>query len=566
MKGINRNLIETGIFKLFSSISTDISDKVNTFFNFKEEELLALSKMESSKNFDKDVKEKILYSKLNNYRDILRFTFRYPDRKTSSFTKSAWRSTYNFNEIVKDEEIFNKLSSGKLSRYVSDPYPALQPPEQLLITMVIPVVDNSGKIISVVYAEIGLFEISYLVNEISIQLTNYSFEHTIEFFVVDSQGRLVFYPSNEREALAQKDMTDLYIVGQHLMSKRMHGTVTFMENNNPMLGSYYPIKELNWGVIIKEPKVNAIRSLYKVSEETEKALIQTENLFRMLFLNVLLWICAVIVIAFLLAVRFSNYITAPLSKLIDLSLAIAKGDFSKRLKIKAKNEFSQLADTFNHMIEQLKIRDKEKKEFLFGTVKCLAKAIDSRDPYTGEHSMRVSEHALAIGEQLGLSKDLLEKVSMAGLLHDVGKIKISDEILQNKTKVSEKDYETLKLHPLYGAEIMDENKYLQDITPGIASHHESYSGGGYPKGLKDEEIPLIGRIIRVADTFDAITSTRPYQKAYTDEYAIDYIARMKGVEFDPDVVEAFLKAYKMGKIVSLNKLNKSSEEEKKGEK
>jgi len=565
MKGINRNLIETGIYKLFSSIATDISDKVSIFFNIKEEELLDIAWIYSSMNFQDEIREKILYSKLNNSKDIMRLAFRTKEGRVSSYSKPDWMSSFRFNEIIKDDKIFGELSANEIERFVSDPYPSLQPPRQLLITIAIPMIDDYGRAVSVIYAEISLIEISYMVNDIALQMGSYSYGHNIDFFVVDGLGRMVFNPAKPEDALSQKDMTHLYVVGQHLLSKRMHGTVTYYENNNPILGAYYPIKDLNWGLIIREPKINATKALYKVGEETEKALIQTENLFRLLYLNVLLWICVIIIIAFFLAIRFSNYITAPLFKLIDLSLTIAKGDFSKRLSIKANNEIHQLCDTFNYMIEQLQIRDREKKEFLFGTVKCLAKAIDSRDPYTGEHSMRVADHAHAIAEEMGLSKDELENVRMAALLHDVGKIKIADDILQNKGKVTDKDYEILKKHPIFGADIMAENKYLKDITPGIATHHESFAGGGYPKGLKYEEIPLIGRIIRVADTFDAITSNRPYQKAYADEYAIEYIEGKKGIEFDPAVVEAFLKAYKKGKIFSLNRTKELCEVDTKGE-
>jgi putative nucleotidyltransferase with HDIG domain len=550
MKEINKSLLETGIYKLFTSISTDISQKIGNFFDTVENHLLDISQID---DFDDSVKGKILDLKLNNSKDIMRIAIKYFDKKITSFSKPEWLSTYKFNEIIKDERIANQLTSGELSRYVSDPYPSLQPPQQLLITMAIPMRSNENSMKSIIYAEISLRDISSKVGSIALQENNYSFGHNINFFVVDGQGRLVFYPLYPDQALQQKDMTNLYIVGQHLLSKRLHGTVTYWINNEPILGAYYLVKDLNWGVIISEPKINATQALYRVGEETEKALIQTEYMFSRLYQNVLVWICSIIIIAFILAIVFARHISNPLSKLIDASLQIADGDFTHRIQIKANNEISQLNDTFNFMAEQLQKRDEERKEFLFGMVKCLAKAIDSRDPYTGEHSTRVSDYARYIAEEFGLDQNQVEQVSMAALLHDVGKLKVKDSILQNKDAITDEEYEIMKNHPIWGSEIMAENKYLKDISPGIACHHESFNGKGYPKGLKDEEIHLFGRIIRVADTFDAITSTRPYQTANSDDYAINYILSEKGKEFDPEVVDAFILAYKKGKIVSFNK-------------
>jgi putative nucleotidyltransferase with HDIG domain len=213
-----------------------------------------------------------------------------------------------------------------------------------------------------------------------------------------------------------------------------------------------------------------------------------------------------------------------------------------------KEIFSILANHAAIAIENARLY-KQLRELFLGTVKSLAEAIDAKSPYTRGHSERVSEYSLMIAKELNLSKEEQETVQIAGLLHDIGKIGIDEEILNKPGKLTEEEYFLIKKHPEIGAEIIQPVSYLQKITPAVKHHQERYDGGGYPDGLRGEEIPFIARILAVADTFDAMTSTRPYREKLNYEDAISEIEKNRGTQFDPEVVDAFLNAYKKRKIV-----------------
>src|SRR5262249_52624609 len=144
-----------------------------------------------------------------------------------------------------------------------------------------------------------------------------------------------------------------------------------------------------------------------------------------------------------------------------------------------------------------------------------------------------------IARQMGFNPQELERLEIAALLHDVGKIGIEDRILRKPTNLTPEEFEVMKTHPDKGASIIQQVAQLADIIPGMRSHHENFDGSGYPQGLKGEDIPMFGRLITVADTFDAMTTDRPYQKAFTLEFALNRIRSMATIKYDPKVVDAF---------------------------
>jgi putative nucleotidyltransferase with HDIG domain len=182
-------------------------------------------------------------------------------------------------------------------------------------------------------------------------------------------------------------------------------------------------------------------------------------------------------------------------------------------------------------------------DLFLGTVRALSSAIDAKDPYTHGHSSRVSKYSVMIAEELGLSKEEVKKVELAALLHDIGKIGIPERILRKEGKLTEEEYEEIKKHPTVGAEILSSISQLKDVIPAIQHHQERYDGKGYPAGLWNDNIPLYARIISVADTFDAMTSDRPYRKHFPEDVALKEIELNKGLQFDPLCVEAFIRAY-----------------------
>jgi len=184
------------------------------------------------------------------------------------------------------------------------------------------------------------------------------------------------------------------------------------------------------------------------------------------------------------------------------------------------------------------------KDFLVG----LANAVEMRDHYTVGHTWRVTNFTLAIARELGWPEDKLEEVRMGVVLHDVGKIAVSDNVLLKASQLTDEEYDQIKVHPERGAELLRDSKFLHPLIPYCLYHHERWDGKGYPYGLAEEDIPVEGRVVAVADTFDALTSNRPYRKGFPAEKGIAIIEEGRGTQFDPDVVDAMVKAWRGGKI------------------
>ena len=190
----------------------------------------------------------------------------------------------------------------------------------------------------------------------------------------------------------------------------------------------------------------------------------------------------------------------------------------------------------------------EIRETFFATAGALAEAIEKRDPYTGGHTKRVVNYSLAAAKYLSLSSNEIEHLKFSAILHDIGKIGIEDRVLRKSGKLDGEEIKIMNMHPALGADIMGHIKQLRDLIPGMMYHHERPDGSGYPDGLKGGEIPIIARIISVADTYDAMTTDRPYRKGLSNQTAIDEIKRYAGSQFDKDVAMAFVKAFEEGEI------------------
>lgn len=186
------------------------------------------------------------------------------------------------------------------------------------------------------------------------------------------------------------------------------------------------------------------------------------------------------------------------------------------------------------------------RETFYGVSMALAEALEKRDYYTGGHANRVSTYCMSIGSKLNLGEKEMESLWLASILHDVGKIGVEDRVLQKSGPLDEEEFAVMSRHSEYGSEILSHIKSHRAVIPGVRGHHEKYDGSGYPDKLKGNEIPLVARIISVADAFDAMTSDRPYRKSLSHRQAFEELVRCKGTQFDPDVVDAFLAANKHG--------------------
>lgn len=183
---------------------------------------------------------------------------------------------------------------------------------------------------------------------------------------------------------------------------------------------------------------------------------------------------------------------------------------------------------------------KDLKELFYKTIKSISCALDAKDPYTHGHSLRVTLYSLILASKLGLTDSALEEIETAGLLHDIGKIGIPQSILCKTSKLTDEEFEIMKDHTGQGAKMIQNVKKLRAVASWLKSHHERWDGRGYPCGLKGTEIPFFARVIALADTYDAMTSTRPYRKALPHEVAIQEIKRCSGVQFDPELAEIFV--------------------------
>ena len=257
----------------------------------------------------------------------------------------------------------------------------------------------------------------------------------------------------------------------------------------------------------------------------------------------------------LIGLFFANKLTHPVRELASGAHRIAFGDFSKRISVTSRTELGDLGNSFNLMTDQiekfigdLQRSSEENRQLFIGTVKALAAAIDGKDPYTRGHSERVSRFSMAIAQRLGLSDEETEQIRISALLHDVGKIAIDDKILKKPAALTDDEYEIMKGHPQKGYKIMSQIPAMKEFLPGMYMHHEMVNGMGYPQGLKGDEIPLMGKIVAVADTFDAMTTDRPYQKAMKFEDALARIESFVGTRYDPAVVAAFSEACHEGQI------------------
>lgn len=190
--------------------------------------------------------------------------------------------------------------------------------------------------------------------------------------------------------------------------------------------------------------------------------------------------------------------------------------------------------------EELQESNERLEKAYLESIETLRYTVEAKDTYTRGHSDRVSAYSVLIGEKLGLSEQELKTLKIGGLFHDIGKIGISDAILLKQSKLTDDEYSEIKNHPSIGKHILSNASLFEDLIPIVYHHHEKYDGTGYPKQLKGEEIPLLARIVGVADAFDAMTSRRSYRDELDLEYVKNEISNCSGTQFDPEIARVFL--------------------------
>jgi len=367
-------------------------------------------------------------------------------------------------------------------------------------------------------------------------------------FIVDGHGHIVAHPDT-RDVVPGRDVTSSSPIVRHLkeLPQELHATETMhfvasdQNGKHPreMIGTYSTIPELGWAVIA-ERSLGEARIDAGVAELTHQALS---------------FVVGVTIIALLIGYLFAVGITRPIRGLVESVRAISRAEFHERVKVEGAAEISELAETFNNMagdieqyVERLKQAAAENRELFLGSIRMLAAAIDEKDPYTRGHSGRVAKYSIIIGEYMNLDTEELDRLRISALLHDVGKIGVDDRVLKKPGKLTDEEFDLMKQHPTKGANIMRPVAQLKDMLPGIELHHERMDGAGYPHGLMGDQIPMMARIIAVADTFDAITTNRPYQSAMDLQFALDRITSLAISKFDPQVVAALQASIESGRL------------------
>ncbi|HYX53599.1 MAG TPA: HD domain-containing phosphohydrolase [Candidatus Limnocylindrales bacterium] len=400
-----------------------------------------------------------------------------------------------------------------------------------------PILDDNRKYLGTLQLVVDL---NYLIQKLKEASDR---DQGLEAFVVDESGRLVVASPNMQYATGQ-DMSTNELVRSFVeqganarLSVTKEYTLQAGKAKVPMLGTFFAVPGLGWAVMAQKTQEDAYIDVIDMQHEALRF--------------------ALIAVAFsiLVGVWATRRLTTPLHVLTESSRAIAAGDLSQRVRLASRTEFGELAQTFNTMTDELErfVADlkeaAEKNETLFlASIQMLAGAVDEKDPYTRGHSDRVTRYSVLIATEMGLKEEDISKIRISAQLHDVGKIGIEDRILKKPGALTPEEFEIMKTHTTKGAAILRPVEMLRDMLPGIELHHESLDGRGYPYGLKGDQIPLMPRVIMVADTFDAMTTNRPYQAAMDPEYVIRIINSLAATKFDPNVVAAMTRVFQSGRL------------------
>jgi HD-GYP domain-containing protein (c-di-GMP phosphodiesterase class II) len=236
----------------------------------------------------------------------------------------------------------------------------------------------------------------------------------------------------------------------------------------------------------------------------------------------------------------SDSITRPLLQVVRATSEVARGNMRIKLEPTSNDEISTLARTFNHMITELDRSNYELLEAYDSSLEGWSRALELRDYDTDEHSRRVVIMAMRMAVDLGIPDEELIHVRRGAMLHDIGKMGVPDSILLKPGKLTEEEWEVMRRHPVFAYEMLRPIKYLRPAIDIPYCHHEKWDGSGYPNGLKGEDIPLSARIFSIVDVWDALTSDRPYRKAWSNEKTIEFIHSQRNIHFDPIVVDALV--------------------------
>ncbi len=260
-------------------------------------------------------------------------------------------------------------------------------------------------------------------------------------------------------------------------------------------------------------------------------------------------ILAIVILLFLWGMIHSGLIK-PINALHDVTANIATGDLSSRTDIHSGDELGELGHSINNMADNIERLIKEQNDAYFQVLQSLAMALEKKDVYTANHSARVREFSMLLARRLGLSEQDLAVLKEGALLHDLGKIGIPDAVLNKESSLTDDEYELVRNHPVMTAEILRPLKHFNKHAEIAAWHHERWDGKGYPERLEGEQIPLLARIVSIADTWDAMTGDRVYRKGMSYELASNILEKERNHgQFDPRLLDEFIKMVRENKAI-----------------
>jgi len=288
------------------------------------------------------------------------------------------------------------------------------------------------------------------------------------------------------------------------------------------------VTSLDWAVVVQKPREDAYRGIYEMQRTG----------------RLLAWLAVFVSVG--LSILSARRITSPCkcwrnpAGPLRGAILAARASENPHRDWRAGNDIQHHVGRTGTVRRRPEARRRRKQEPVHGSIQMLAGAVDEKDPYTRGHSDRVTKYSLMIGAEMGLDAEFLEILRISAQLHDVGKIGIEDRILKKPGALTPEEFEIMKTHTTKGANILRPVPQLREMLPGIELHHEALNGRGYPYGLKGDDIPLLARVIAVADTFDALTTNRPYQKAHDPVEALRIIQNLSGQRLDPSAVTALM--------------------------
>ncbi|MDR7317487.1 HD domain-containing phosphohydrolase [Brevibacillus nitrificans] len=385
--------------------------------------------------------------------------------------------------------------------------------------------DEDDKPISLLLVEIRLDSLSKWIR------TSYSQEQD-NLMVINHTGKIILQSRGNQIGKLIQEIENWDIVSSIVSSQSTTSVFTYRLEGKTYYAVYYvsPVSGSGYLEWIGADEINK----------------RLERLQLILFIT----ICLVVGFSAYVAHRFSRWIGQPIYRLVSATDSLLRGDFSIRVPIEGMDEIKLLEKKFNQMAGQMQTLIEREREYMQESLDQIVRsfylAVEMKDPYTAGHTERVTAYALILYDYLDeKTRDQFSRDDLryASLMHDIGKVAIPDQVLLKAGKLTNEEYKKMKQHSTIGANIVEQIASLAHVSPGVRHHHERWDGKGYPDQLKGEEISLFGRIIAVADTFDAMTTTRSYRKAMTFDQAYEEIVKCSGTQFDPKIVTVFQKAY-----------------------